>query len=45
MFMIACGLKKEALAAILLNLPLTMVDGQPENLSHNQGRNAHSAVE
>jgi hypothetical protein len=43
--MIACGLKKEAPAAILLNLPLAKMDGLPENLSHNQGRTADSAVE
>jgi hypothetical protein len=39
----SCGRKKDTPAAT--NLPLTMVDGLPENLSHNQGRNADSAVE
>jgi hypothetical protein len=35
MFLTACGPKKDAPAAILLNLPLAMVGGLPENLSYN----------
>jgi hypothetical protein len=33
MFLTACGLKKDASAAVFFNQPLTMVDGLPENPS------------
>ncbi len=35
MFLTACGLKKDASAAIFVNQPPIMVDGLPKNLSYN----------